>query len=162
VALVDVGAKGEASIAVGELKNDAGGLDAKVGDRIAATIISTHGGVTLSRRLQRGAATRRQLEDAYRSGLPVEGKVDSQVKGGYSITIAQQRAFCPGSQIDIVRDADPASHLGRVYTFRIIEYQDDGRKFVVSRRALLAEEQKVRAQEVRRALTVGAVVTGRV
>jgi len=162
VALVDVGAKSEASIAIGELKNEDGVIEAKVGDRIQATVVSTTGGLTLSRRLQRGAATRQQLEDAFRAGLPVEGKVESQVKGGYSVTIAQQRAFCPGSQIDTVREIDPAVHVGRVYTFRVIEYRDDGRKFVVSRRALLEEEQKARAEDVRRTLTVGAVVTGRV
>ena len=162
VALVDVGAKSEAVLAIGELKNDEGVVDAKVGDRLQATVVSTTGGLTLSRRLQRGAATRRQLEDAFRAGLPVEGKVDSQIKGGYSVTIAQLRAFCPGSQIDTVREADPAVHLGRVYTFRIIEYAEDGRKFVVSRRALLEEEQKSRAAEVRRTLVPGAVVTGRV
>jgi small subunit ribosomal protein S1 len=162
VALVDVRSKGEASIAVGELKNDDGAMDFTVGDRIQATIVSTQGGVTLSRRLQRGAATRRQLEDAFRAGLPVEGKVESQVKGGYSVTIAQQRAFCPASQIDTVRDTDPASHLGRVLTFRILEYAEGGRKFVVSRRTLLEEEQQARAEEVRRGLTAGAVVTGRV
>ena len=93
--------------------------------------------MTLSRKLQRGAATARQLEDAYRSGLPVEGKVDRAVKAGYEVSIARQRAFCPMSQIDIIRHADPDVHVGRVYTFRIIEYRDGGRKFVVSRRALL-------------------------
>ena len=162
VALVDVGAKSEAAINVNELKNDDGEIDGKVGDRIQATVVSTTGGLTLSRRLQRGAATRRQIEDAFRAGLPVQGKVDSQVKGGYTVSIAQQRAFCPGSQMDIARDVDAASHLGRVYEFRIIEYREEGRKFVVSRRALLEDEQKVKSAEVRAALTVGAVVTGRV
>ena len=162
VALVDVGAKSEAAIAIGELKNDEGVIDAKVGDRLQATVVSTTGGLTLSRRLQRGAATRQQLDDAFRAGLPVEGKVDSQIKGGYTVTIAQLRAFCPGSQIDTVRDVDPAVHVGRVYPFRIIEFREDGRKFVVSRRAFLEEEQKSRAVEVRRTLVPGAVVTGRV
>ena len=162
VALVDVGAKGEASIAIDELKNDDGVVDAKVGDRIQATVVSMTGGITLSRRLQRGAASRRQLEDAFRAGLPVEGKVDSQVKGGYTVSVAQQRAFCPGSQIDTVRDIDPAAHIGRVYAFRIIEYAEDGRKFVVSRRALLEDEQKSRAADVRRTLSPGAIVSGRV
>jgi small subunit ribosomal protein S1 len=162
VALVDVGAKSEAAIAIGELKNDDGAIDVKVGDRIQATVVSTAGGLTLSRRLQRGAATRRQIEDAFRAGLPVQGKVESQVKGGYNVAIAHQRAFCPGSQMDIARDVDPAAHLGRVYDFRIIEYREDGRKFVVSRRALLEEEQKARSEEIRRTLTAGAVVSGRV
>jgi small subunit ribosomal protein S1 len=160
VALVGIGTKGEASISVDELKNDDGTIDAKVGDRIQATIVSTAGEIKLSRRLQRGAATRRQLEDAARAGLPVEGRVESQVKGGYNVAIAQQRAFCPGSQIDTARDTDPASHVGRTYAFRIIEYADNGRKFVVSRRALLEAEQRAQAQEIRRTLAVGAIVTG--
>ena len=162
VAFVDVGAKGEATIALDELKNDEGVVDAKVGDRVQATIVSTSGGLTLSRKLQRGAATRRQLEDAFRAGLPVEGKVDGQVKGGYTVTIAGLRAFCPVSQIDVVRDTNPADHLGRVYTFRIVEFREDGRKFVVSRRAWQEAEQRERAAELRRTLSVDAIVTGRV
>ena len=102
------------------------------------------------------------MEDAFRSGLPVEGKVDRAVKAGYEVSIGRQRAFCPMSQIDIVRHTDPDVHVGRVYTFRILEYHDAGRKFVVSRRALLEEEQKARAAEVRQTITPGAVMTGRV
>lgn len=162
VAFVDVGGKGEATLALDELKNDEGVVDAKVGDRIQATVVSMKDGVRLSRRLQRGAASRRQLEDAFAARLPVEGKVESQVKGGYSVTVAGLRAFCPASQIDTVREADPLAHIGRVYTFRIVEFRDDGRKFVVSRRAFLEEELRARAEEVRRTLTVGAVVTGRI
>jgi len=162
VALVNAGAKGEASLSLEELRNDDGIVEAKVGDRIQATIVSMSGGITLSRRLQRGAASRRQVEDAFHAGLPVEGKVDAQVKGGYTVSIARLRAFCPASQIDIVRDTDPASHIGRVYAFRIIEFAEDGRKFVVSRRSLQEAEQKQRAEEVRRALTPDAVITGRV
>jgi small subunit ribosomal protein S1 len=161
-ALVNVGSKGEASLAVNELTNDDGVMEARVGDRIQATIVSMVKGVTLSRRMQRGAATKRQIEDAFRAGLPVEGKVEAEVKGGYTVTIARQRAFCPHSQIDIVRQSDPAGHLGRVYAFRIIEYAEDGRKFVVSRRVLQEAEQRVRAEEIRRSLTVDAVVTGRI
>ena len=162
VAFVNVGSKGEATIALDELKDDDGDVEAAVGDRIQATVVSTAGGITLSRRLQRGAATVRQLEEAYRAGLPVEGRVDGQVKGGYSVSIARQRAFCPLSQIDAVRTADPAVHEGRVYTFRIIEYGEGGRKFVVSRRALLQEEQQARAAEVRQSIVPGAIMSGRV
>jgi small subunit ribosomal protein S1 len=162
VAFVDIGTKGEATLAIGELTGEDGVVEAKVGDRIQATVVETKGGITLSRKLQRGAATVRQLEDAFRSGLPVEGKVDAEVKGGFSVSIAGLRAFCPFSQIDTVRGTEPASHIGRVYTFRIIELAEGGRKFVVSRRVLLEAEQQARADEVRRALAVGAIVTGRV
>jgi small subunit ribosomal protein S1 len=161
VALVDVGSKGEAAIEIAELKDADGTLEVAVGDRIQATVVSTTGGLTLSRKLVRGAATQRQLEDAYRSGLPVEGKVEKAVKGGYEVRIAGQRGFCPFSQIDIIR-TEPPAHEGRVYQFRIIEYKEGGRNLVVSRRVLLEEEQRVNAAEVRRNIFVGAVITGRV
>jgi small subunit ribosomal protein S1 len=162
VALIDVGAKGEATIAVAELKNDEGVVEAKVGDRIHATIVSTTGGISLSRRMQRGAANSRQIENAANSGLAVEGKVEKAVKAGYEVTVAGQRAFCPQSQIDDVRDSDPASHIGRVYGFKIVEYSEGGQKFVVSRRRLLEEEQRAKAEEIRKKIVPEAVLTGKV
>ena len=161
VAFVDVGGKGEATIAIDELKDDEGVLEVAVGDRITAVVMSTGGGLTLSRKLARKGATLRQLEDAFQSGLPVEGKVERSVKGGYEVRIARQRAFCPLSQIDIIR-TDAALHEGRVYQFRIIEYKDSGRTLVVSRRALLEEEQRAAAADVRQSIVTGAVLTGRV
>src|SRR5437667_10355740 len=83
VAFVNVGGKGEAVIEIAELKNDEGALEIAVGDRIQAVVVSTEGGLTLSRRLARGAATDRQLEDAFHARLPVEGKIEREVKGGY-------------------------------------------------------------------------------
>ena len=162
VALVDVGGKSEAAIDIDELKDDAGNLEVKVGDRIQAMVVSTAGGLTLSRRLALGAATTRQLEDAFHAGLPVEGRVERAVKGGYEVRIARQRAFCPVSQIDVVRNTEPAQHEGRVYKFRIIEYKEGGRNLVVSRRALLEEEQQASAADVRKSIVEGAVMSGRV
>jgi len=137
-------------------------VEAKVGDRIQATVVSTMDGVRLSRRLQRGAASAAQLEDAFRAGLAVEGKIEKSVKAGYEVTIAGQRAFCPQSQIDDLRETDPLVHVGRVYTFKIVEFKDGGQKFVVSRRRFLDEEQQKQAAEVRHKIVADAVLTGRV
>ena len=161
VAFIDVGGKGEASIDVAELKDPDGDIEVAVGDRIQAVVVSTAGGLILSRKLARGAATLRQLEDAFHSGLPVEGRIERVVKGGFEVSIARQRAFCPFSQIDVMR-TEPAVHEGRVYQFRIVEYKEGGRNLVVSRRALLEEQQRATADEVRRSLVAGAVMTGRV
>ena len=161
VAFVDVGGKGEATIEVSELKDPDGDLEVAVGDRIQAVVMSTAGGLTLSRKLARGAATDRQLESAFRTGLPVEGKVEGAVKGGYEVRIGRARGFCPMSQIDIVR-RDSSAYEGHVFAFRITEYKEGGRNLVVSRRALLEEEQRAAAAEVRRSIVAGAVMTGRV
>ena len=162
VAFVDVGGKGEATIEVSELKDADGDIEVSVGDRIQAVVISTQGGLTLSRKLGRGAATSRQLEDAFRSGLPVEGRVESVLKGGYEVRIAGQRGFCPFSQIDTMRTSDSAVHVGKVYTFRITEYKEGGRNLVVSRRTLLEDEQRAAAGEVRKSIVPGAILMGRV
>src|SRR5215470_13842019 len=65
VAFVDVGGKGEAEIAVAELKDADGVFDVAVGDRIQATVVSTGGGIVLSRKGVRNAATQRELQDAF-------------------------------------------------------------------------------------------------
>jgi small subunit ribosomal protein S1 len=84
------------------------------------------------------------------------------VKGGYEVRIARQRAFCPISQIDSRRNTDPSEHEGRVYRFRIIEYKEGGKNIVVSRRALLEDEERAKAVEIRRSIVAGAVLAGRV
>ena len=160
VAFVDVGGKGEATIEIDELKDDQGKLEVKVGDRVHAMVVSTSGGIMLSRKLARGAATDRQIEDAFHTGLPVEGKVERAVKGGYEVRVGRQRAFCPVSQIDTLREA--TAHEGRVYQFRIVEYAEGGRNIVVSRRALLEAQQQATAAEVRRSIVPGAIVKGRI
>ena len=162
VAFVDVGGKGEAEIDNDQLKDADGDVEVSVGDRIQAMILSTSGGLVLSRKGVRDAATQRELEDAFAANLAVEGKVENVVKGGYEVRIARERAFCPFSQIDIVRTEDPQSHVGRVYAFRIIEYKDAGKNVVLSRRKHLEEQQRASAEELRRSIVPGAILTGRV
>ena len=162
VAFIDVGGKAEAQIDLAELKDADGDVEVSVGDRIQAMVVSTRGGIVLSRKGVRNAATQRELEDAFQAGLAVEGKVEKAVKGGYEVRIARERAFCPLSQIDVVRTADPAMHEGKVYAFRIVEYKDGGKNVVVSRRKHLEEEQRASAADVRKSIVPGAVLTGRV
>jgi small subunit ribosomal protein S1 len=162
VALISIGGKSEAQLDVAELKDEDGHIEQSVGDRIQAVVVSTRGGIILSRTGVRNAATHRELENAFQSGLAVAGKVENAIKGGYEVRIARERAFCPLSQIDIVRTADPAMHLGKTYTFRIIEYKDGGKSIVVSRRKQLEEERQAGADAVRKAIVPGAVLPGRV
>jgi small subunit ribosomal protein S1 len=162
VALVNIGGKGEAEIDVEELKDHEGDIEVSVGDRINAMVVSTSRGIVLSRKGVRNAATQRELEDAFRSGLAVEGKVVQEVKGGYEVRIARERAFCPLSQIDIVRTTDTAAHVGKTYAFNVIEYKNGGKDLVVSRRKQLEAEQASHAAEARKAIVAGAVITGRV
>ncbi len=162
VAFVNVGGKGEAQIDLEELKDAEGDVEVVAGDRLQAMVVSTAGGIVLSRKGVRNAATQREIEDAFLNGLAVEAKVEKQVKGGYEVRIARERAFCPLSQIDVVRTADPAIHEGKTYTFKIVEYKNGGKDVVVSRRQQLEAEQRASAADVRKSIVTGAVLPGRV
>src|SRR5437867_8557224 len=144
VAFVNIGGKGEATIDIEELTDPDSDVHVKVGDTVKAVVVSPVGGLRLSHKLARGAVTRQRLNDAFQAGLPVEGRVEKAIKGGYEVRIGGQRAFCPISQIDTSFTADPSVHVGQAYTFRIIECKEDGKELVVSRRVLLQEEEAER------------------
>jgi small subunit ribosomal protein S1 len=159
---VDVGGKGEAWIDRAELTDDDGQLRVAVGAEVEATVVSTRDDIRLSYRLQRGAQARQALAAAADSGIPAEGKVAAVIKGGYEVTVAGLRAFCPFSQMDVRRAESPEDYVGRVLEFRISRYGENGRNIVLSRRQLLEERAAVTAEETRRKIVPGAVLPGTV
>ena len=150
VAFVDVGGKGEATIEVGELKDDDGDIDVAVGDRIQAMVVSTAGGVTLSRKLARGAppidSSRTRSAPACRS----KARSNARSKGGYEVRIGRARAFCPH-----VADRHRADGPGVVRRprLRVPDHRVQGRRAATSscRGARCSRsEQKAAAADVRR------------
>jgi small subunit ribosomal protein S1 len=162
VAFVDIGGKGEATIDLEEVTDPEGKVQVEIGDTVKAVVVSTAGGVKLSHKLARHAASLEALEDAYQSGVPVEGRVEKAIKGGFEVKVAGQRAFCPISQMDTRFTEDPSIHEGKVYDFRVVEFKRDGKDIVVSRRSLLKEEEAARAEEVKKLIVPDAVLPGRV
>jgi small subunit ribosomal protein S1 len=157
---VDVGGKGEAWIDRGELTDDDGRLRVAVGDEIEATVVSTGDEVRLSHKLRQGAQAREALAMAAQSGMPVDGKVAAVIKGGYEVTVGGVRAFCPQSQMDLRRAAEPEEYVGRVLEFRITRYGENGRNIVLSRRQILEEEAARAAEETRKRIVPDAVLPG--
>jgi len=159
---VDVGGKGEALIDRAELTDEHGNMKRGVGDEIEATVVRTGDEVRLSHRLLQGVQARERLQVAAQTGLPVEGKVQAVIKGGYEVTVAGLRAFCPFSQMDLRRVDTPESHVGRLHEFRIAQYGEQGRNIVLSRRSLLEEQAAKAAEETRKKIVIGAVLPGTV
>ena len=161
VVLVSIGGKSEALMDLKELDGE------KVGDRIEAVVIKAAPDVRLSRKLAIGHRTKQELRAAHEARIPVAGRVNARNKGGFDVLIGGAhglRAFCPVSQIDVVRhdEAGLGTFVGKTYDFRVIEYSEDGRRVVVSRAALLKEEHDAKAAETREKIQVGAVMPGRV
>jgi small subunit ribosomal protein S1 len=158
-AFVTIG-KHEAMIDLDELKDEEGILRSGVGDEIEAHVTETGAkGILLSRRLSKDAASLSMLAEAKLSGMPVEGIVIGVNKGGLEVAVGEVRAFCPSSQVD-VRPTKLDEYVGQRFSFRVTEVKD--RNVVLSRRALVEEELKVKAAELRKTLEVGKVVKGRV
>lgn len=160
---VDVGAKAEGVISKVELLNEAGELTVKEGETIEARVRKIDGGtVHLSKVLAHQSAKGRDVvRDAQRTGIPIEGRVTAQNKGGYDVDLGGLRAFCPASQIDM-RQGSPDQYVNQKFAFKVTEFKDGGRNIVVSRRALLQEEKRKKSEELIGALAVGQRVKGTV
>ncbi len=161
---MDTGQKGEGVIERKEFLDIDGNLTVKEGDVIAAYFLSSsHGEMRFTTRLGGSASGSTQLEQAWQAGVPVEGVVEKEIKGGYEIKLGvTTRAFCPYSQIALRRVENPEALIGTRLTFRISEYAENGRNIVVSRRALLEEEQRRLKEEAQAGISEGMTVAGTV
>jgi small subunit ribosomal protein S1 len=164
---VDLGGKDDGILAIDEVRGPDGQITVAVGDEIAARVVEVDGrsgGVVLRRTLGRGADGRAELQQAFELGIPVEGQITGVVKGGVEVQVAGLRAFCPISQLDLRHVEDAAPYVGQKHRFRVTRFEETGRSanVVLSRRALLEEDQKAQAAELRKHLAVGAVLRGRV
>ncbi len=157
---VDVGDKGEGIIDRAELENEQGEFAVAVGDEVEATVLSTEGELRLSRKLLKGAQARQRLALAVENTLPVEGTVTREIKGGYEVTVAGMRAFCPYSQMSLHRPDSPEEFLNQTFEFYVTQYSE--RNIVLSRRRLLEERAERAAEETRQKLVPGAVLPGTV
>ena len=159
---VDVGGKSEGIIAREELLDADGQFNFKIGDPLTAYVVSTREGeIHLSVKMT-AAASEEAVRDAYRSGVPVEGLVTAERKGGYAVTVLGKQAFCPYSQIDLQSSGSPENYVGKRFTFRITEYSERGRNIVLSRRDILEEERAKQVALLRKSLKIGDFVTGTV
>lgn len=158
-AFVDIGYKSEAVIAREELLDKNGELKYGVGDSITAYVINKGDDIVLSIKMT-AAASEQAIKDAKDAGLPVEGIVSGERKGGYTVTVFGKQAFCPFSQIDIHPGGLPSDYIGQKFTFRIMEYSDRGRNIVLSRRDILEEERAVKTEELKKTLKPGDIVQG--
>jgi small subunit ribosomal protein S1 len=161
---IDTGRKGEGVLDRKELLDPDGNLTVAVGDAITAWFISASGSeLRFTTKVGGGSAGNAQLEEAWASGIPVEGFVEKEIKGGFEVKIGGSlRAFCPFSQIDLRRADASADYVGKHLSFRISEYGERGRNIVLSRRLVLEEERNQEKETLRETLAVGQTVRGTV
>ncbi|BCO09853.1 30S ribosomal protein S1 [Desulfolithobacter dissulfuricans] len=160
---LDVGAKSEGVISAAELRNEDGELTVKPGDTLAVFLLAVRNGeMVFTTRIGSGQASVQELEDAFHSGIPVEGRVTGEIKGGFQVTVAGQRGFCPYSQMDIRRIENPDEYVDKTFSFKIIEFGNRGRNIILSARAVMEEERARQREALEQSLEEGMQVEGTV
>lgn len=159
---LDLGRKGEGCIEKKEFHDADGNLTVKEGDAIQAYFVGTRDNEMLfATRIGGGAVGQTQMEDAWRNGIPVEGTVEKEVKGGFSVRIAGGfRGFCPYSQLAYAPAESRGETVGKRLLFRITKYEGSGRNIVLSHRDLLEEKRREERESLRGTLREGMTVKG--
>src|SRR5258706_991062 len=162
--VVDVGYKSEGIIPLDEFRDETGQIVVKRGDLVDVLLEKTEdkeGYVGLAKEKAEKVEVWDDVERAYQERRVVVGRVIERVKGGLAVDIGV-RAFLPGSQVDIrpVRNLDALK--GQELRMRVIKVNKKRGNIVLSRKAVLEEENAERKTQTLETLEEGKVLRGTV
>jgi small subunit ribosomal protein S1 len=161
--LVDIGYKCEGSVPVAEFTDqETNEVQVKVNDEVEVFVErldELEGRVRLSRDRAAKLKTWSSIEEAFKAGTPVTGKVLERVKGGLSVDIGV-RAFLPGSLVDLLPNRRLEDYLEQDIEARIISFDRRRSNVVLSRKAILEETQGKIKDETMATLEEGKLVNG--
>ena len=160
--IVDVGYKSEGIIAVSEFLDEKGELPVQAGDTVDVLLERTEdrdGHIVLSREKAEKMKIWDEVEKAYDDRKVVIGRVIERIKGGLAVDIGV-RAFLPGSQVDVrpVRNLDALR--GQELRMRVIKVNKKRGNIVLSRKALLEEENAEKKTHTLATLEEGKLLHG--
>lgn len=161
---LDLGGKSEGYLNKAELVDNDGKLSVKEGDSISAYFLSSrHNEKLFTTKIGTGDSARLYIEEVWHSGIPIDGTVAAEIKGGFEIKLAGgMRGFCPYSQMGLQRVDSTKDYIGRRQSFRITEYKEGGRNIILSSRVLLEEQRKLEEETLKGTLKEGMIVKGTV
>src|SRR5262249_16984762 len=162
--VVDVGYKSEGLIPIHEFLDEHGQVTVQAGDVVDVLLERTEdreGHIVLSREKAEKMKIWDEVEKAYAERKVVIGRVIERIKGGLAVDIGV-RAFLPGSQVDIrpVRNLDALK--GQELRMRVIKVNKKRGNIVLSRKAVLEEENAERKLQTLETLEEGKVLMGTV
>ncbi|QQK75996.1 30S ribosomal protein S1 [Salicibibacter cibarius] len=132
------------------------------GDEVELKVIKLEDDeLVLSLRGARADKAWASLQEAFEQGDLIEAEVAEIVKGGLVVDVGV-RGFIPASLVEQHFVEDFSEYKGKQLELKIIEIDPEDNKLILSRRAVLDEEEDHRKKEVLNNLEVGAEVTGKV
>ncbi len=161
--LVDIGFKSEGTVPAAEFTDpETGKVTVDVDDEVEVFIErmdEVEGRLRLSRDRADKLKTWRAIEEAYKAGETVTGKVLERVKGGLSVDIGV-RAFLPGSLVDLRPNRRLEDYIDQEVEARIIAFDRRRSNVVLSRKAVLEEQQGRMKEATMAELEEGKLVSG--
>jgi len=143
------------------LRDDFGNLSISEGDSLQAYVVKVEPGIQLAPSLTPPAAeVMKKLKEAKEKDEVIRARVTGINRGGLDVVFEGRRAFCPFSQIEIGRCENPEIYLNHILEFKVSELDEEKRRIVLSRRAVLDIERKEKLQELRAQIKEGAEFEG--
>jgi|CXWL01.1.fsa_nt_gi small subunit ribosomal protein S1 len=159
---VALGPGREGVVATADFRGAEGLCSARAGETVELFVTSVRPGEIRLSKNPTDKNIAQDLKEAFELKRPVEGRVVEACKGGFRVSVKGKTAFCPISQLDVKRVETGAEYLGKIFTFVLTEFGEDGRNVVVSRRKLLEEERKRACDAFLAAHPDGTVASGAV
>jgi len=159
---LDVGFKSDGVVPTQQFLSPEGKVMATLGEEVEVCIMALEGDngqVLLSKERADQKRVWTQVEDAYKTGALISGRIVQKVKGGLQVDIGIP-AFLPGSQIDIRPHRNLDKFIEQVYDFKVLKITKDKGNIVLSRRAVLMSERDQLRSETLKVLTEGVVMEG--
>lgn len=163
VVVVNAGLKSEGVIPLEQFKNDDGEVEVNLGDEVEVALDAVEDGTgetRLSREKAKRAQAWNELEKAYDAQATVIGIINGKVKGGFTVDVEGVRAFLPGSLVDVRPVRDPGYLEHKKLEFKVIKLDRKRNNVVVSRRAVVEQENSVERDQLLSNLQEGQEVTG--
>jgi len=160
---VHAGLKSEGVIPRIQFLDESGELEVNIGDAVQVSMDAVDDGfgeTRLSREKAKRAESWQMLERVFEAQEVIKGQISGRVKGGFTVEIRDVRAFLPGSLV-YVRPLRETEHLeGRELEFKVIKLDQKRNNVVVSRRAVLEEENSAEREQLLESLQEGQEVKG--
>jgi small subunit ribosomal protein S1 len=161
--IVDVGGKFEGLVPAQEFLDSGSPIEFGKGQTIEVERLHAQkdGYVLLSHTRAHRRRVWERIEKAYREHATITGKVTERIKGGLVVEIGV-RSFLPASQIELRPVHDLDAWKDKDIEVRVLKLNRKRGNVVVSRRAILEEDQKSKRDTLMNSLSEGTVVTGKV
>lgn len=164
--MVNINYRSDGIIAQNELSNDPNVKPAdlfKQGDEIEVYVLKIDdgdGNVVLSSKRVESMKNWDVVQEIFEKEEEIEVQIQNVVKGGLTCTVEGLNAFMPASHVSAKYVKDLDQFKGQTMTVKIIDFDKEKRRIIVSRKVVEMKEIEARRKEVYANLKEGEIVHG--